>query len=92
MLKRKEFTQLRLFKISLNDYHNYLRIREKTFKLLVSMAAPYLVKRNSVIKYVCSSISVEERLAFFVPSYLGTGTSLVEDLKLFAIMSPRTTR
>lgn len=87
--KREEYSHMRLLReirlTDTEDFHNYFRMKERTFIKLLQMVEPLLRRQNTNMR---ECISVQERLALTL-RYLATGRNF-EDLKFSVIMSPAT--
>lgn len=66
------------------DWHNYLRMNEKTYFILLEKVTPLIQKKDTVLR---PSISAHERLTATL-RYLASGRSYV-DMKFSTIISPQ---
>ncbi|XP_076284648.1 LOW QUALITY PROTEIN: uncharacterized protein LOC143211103 [Lasioglossum baleicum] len=83
--KRDRYSHVNLLReMSANseDYRNYFRMDSTLFNMLVNKVAPYISRKNTVMR---ESITAHERVALTL-RFLATGRSF-EDLKFSAIMS-----
>lgn len=85
--KRKTFSHVNLLKdlrFSPKDWHNYLRMDEDTYLKLLSLVAPFIQKKDTIMR---TAISPHERLSATL-RFLATGRTY-EDLKFSTAISPQ---
>jgi hypothetical protein len=83
--KRNTYSHVNLLtelKLAPKDWHNYLRMDEETYLQLLSLVAPLIEKKNTVMR---NAIPPNERLTATL-RFLATGRS-DEDLKFTTIIS-----
>ncbi|CAH2007757.1 unnamed protein product [Acanthoscelides obtectus] len=85
---RENLSHMKLLKrlkdSSSEDFKNYLRMDEASFRKLLTLVKPHIKRQNTVMR---KAISAEERLIVTL-RYLATGRTF-EDLKFSAIISPQ---
>lgn len=87
LMKRDTYSHINLLKelkVTPKDWHNYLRMDENTYLVLLSLVAPLIERKNTVMR---NAISPHERLTATL-RFLATGRSL-EDLKYSTVISPQ---
>lgn len=85
--KRTKFSHVNLLnelRFAPKDWHNYLRMNEQTYFILLEKVTPLIQKKDTVLR---PSISAHERLTATL-RYLASGRSYA-DMKFSTIISPQ---